>query len=453
VNTPDLKILSWMMKGSVEFNKVGRVIDFKMLFEAIDDDYLPVLKQIVKYFSKYKTPPSYSLMKEKILSNSDDLHLISLMEDDVCEETEIFFYLDQIKDRYNANLALKLSNSIPSQNEDVDLNEFNSNLIKIASKIERLRRSNVFEEGTVSDSVQSRFDSYVYLEKNPDISAGVLSGYKDLDEFTNGIQKSELMLIVGASSTGKSLLMLNYAINAWLGSNDPLKPYDSNHDDGKNVLYFTLEMSRRQTEHRIDANLAGIRHKALTRGYLTNEEKSEWKKSLEFQKKYPKKLYIVDLPRNSRTLDIEAKYDTILSEFEPDLVVVDYLGIMKPNQDVGQDWLDVGQVAADLHEFCRNKNIAVLSAAQRKAKNKNVKEQGNDIEDVGRSKIIGDSANIIVMIEKRENEKLREDAIIHVVKNRDGELGEVKLLKDFAKSKFLSYPDSWSLEPGDENAL
>lgn len=452
MNIPDSKVLAWMMKGPVEFNKVGREIDFKLLLEAIDEEYLAILKIIIKYFSKYKTPPSFEVMIENLVDDEETAYLISLLEEERCEETEILFYLEKIKDRYNAELAIKFSNAISSNQEEVDLEDFNSNIVNIASKVARLRRSSVFAEGNFTQSVQDRYNDYLFLEKNPGISTGVLSRYKELDDFTNGIQKSELMVIVGASSTGKSLLMLNYAINAWLGTNNPLDPNAPQASDGKNILYFTMEMSKKQTEHRMDANLADIRHKALTRGFLTVDEKQSWKKCLEFQKSYDKTFYVVDMPRGSRTLDIEAKYDTIIAEFEPDLVVVDYLGIMKPNQDFGQDWLEVGQVAADLHEFCRNKNIAVLSAAQRKGKNKNLKEQGNDIEDVGRSKMIGDNCNIMLMIEKRDDEKIREDAIIHVVKNRDGELGEIRLLKDFAKSKFINYPDNWSLGVDEENA-
>lgn len=448
----DQKLLSWLMKGPVEYNKISREIDFKVLYEALEDDYKSIFKTIDKYFSQYKTPPSYDILIEKV-EDLESLHLINCMQENQCKDSEILYYLDLIRERYNQELAYKLVKSVPDLSTDLNIKEFNSNLQKVSVKIERLRKSAVFAEGDFRKSVSDRYNDYKFTEENPGIAAGILSGFRELDEYTNGIKESEFMIISGASSSGKSLMMMNYAINAWKGSNDPLDPSLQNFKDGKNIIFFSLEMSKKQMEQRIDSSLAGIRHKALTRGFLSLEEKQKWKQSLNFQKKYDKYFYIVDMPRGSRTLDIEAKYDAILSEFEPDLIVVDYLGIMKPNQDFGQDWLEVGHIAADLHEFCRTKNKAVLSAAQRKTKQKNSKNQSEDLEELGRSKMIGDNANIVVLIESREDELLREDSIFHVVKNRDGAKGDFKLLKNFELSKFSNMPDNWSLDIGEENEL
>lgn len=454
MSLPDQKVLTWLMKGPVEYNKVGREIDFKLLNEALNPDYKPIFKIIDDYYARYRTPPSFQIMKDNLVEDEDVYYLATIIEEEACPESEILFYLDQIRNRFNSELAYKLAKSIPKDLTNIDVSEFNANMLSISAKIERLKRSAVFSEGDFIKSTKDRYDDYIYTEANPNLASGVLSGYPAIDEYTYGIKKSELMIISGASSSGKSLLMMNYALNAWLGSNKPTDPTSERTTDGKNILYFSLEMSKKQMEQRMDANLADIRHKAISRGFLTLEEKQRWKYSLEFQKDYDKHFYIVDMPRGSRTLDIEARFDSIVAEFEPDLVVVDYLGIMKPNRDFGQDWLEVGHVAADLHEFCRSKNMAVLTAAQRKNQDKKDKGKAGDLTDLGRSKLIGDNANIVLLIEEREDERLREDAILTFVKNRDGEKGEVRLLKEFEKSKFSSIPDNWSLSNlGDENAI
>lgn len=450
----DQKLLAWLIKGPVEYNKIGREIDFKLLNEALDPDYKPIFKIVDDYYSRYKTPPSFQVMKDNLIQDEELYYLATLIEEERCPESEVLFYLDQIRNRFNSQLASRLAKSIPKDLTDIDIEEFNSNMLSISAKIDRLKRSAVFSEGDFINSTKDRFDDYIFTEANPNLAAGVLSGFPAIDEYTYGIKKSELMIISGASSSGKSLLMMNYALNAWKGSNDPLDPLSDRIDDGKNILYFSLEMSKKQMEQRMDANLADIRHKAISRGFLTTEEKQRWKLSLEFQRKYNKHFYIVDMPRGSRTIDIEARFDSISAEFDPDLVVVDYLGIMKPNRDFGQDWLEVGHVAADLHEFCRSKNLAVLTAAQRKTQDKKDKGKSGDLTDLGRSKLIGDNANIVLLIEEREDERLREDAILTFVKNRDGEKGELRLLKEFEKSKFSSIPDNWSLSNlGDENAI
>lgn len=449
----DEKILSWIMKGPVEYNKVFRDIDAKILKEAIAYEYKELYAIITDYFSRYKTPPSFKILEENLSNDIDTFQLVSLIKDTECEDTEILFYLDKVRDRYNTQLAKRLSESISDNYDDFDIKEFNSNLIKVASKIESLRRSSIFAEGDFCKSVSDRYNNYVYIESNPTAAAGILSGFKDIDDYIFGVKKSEMLVISGASSSGKSLLMMNFAINAWLGSNVAHDKTRHGFDDGKNVLYFTLEMSKEQLEQRIDANIADIRHRSLMRGGLTDEEKQKWKASLDFQKNYNKSFYIVDMPRGSRTLDIEARFDTIIAEFEPDLVVVDYLGIMKSNNDFSSDWQEIGHIAADLHEFCRNKNIAVITAAQRKARNKASKSQHNDLEEIGRSKMVGDNSNVVLMIESRDEETKLDDMVIHIVKNRDGAKGTVRLLKEFEKSKVSNIPDNWTVELGGENKL
>jgi replicative DNA helicase len=155
--------------------------------------------------------------------------------------------------------------------------------------------------------------------------------------------------------------------------------------------------------------------------------------------------------------EVEAKYETILGIFKPDAVFVDYLQLMKPTIGAtGTDWLDVGKVSEELHEFCRKKNIPVVTAAQRKAaqkKSNGKKVDDANLEDFGRSKMIGDNAAIAIMIGNREDELLREDMELHIVKNRDGAKGTVLLKKSFDKSRIESLPDNWTSDNGDENDI
>jgi len=446
----DSKILGFGMKGSVEFNKIERMLDVGLFVEALHHPYSEIAKYIQSFYLRHKVPPSYTILKQEF----DDEYaksFVESMESEACEESEIGHYMEQLKQRFNKKLNEDLVSFISSAN---DLEKVNSYTKQTLSKVEKLSRTNVFSEGEVKETVDGRIKHYEFVKENPDEVMGVLSGYRELDDYTYGLKNSEMEVIVGASSSGKSMLMLNIAINSWLGSNKPHDPLAPIKKDGKNVLYVSLEMSKDQLEGRLDACVAGIRHKNLTRGMLDPDEMHRWKSSLRFIEQYDKKFYILDMPRGTKTLEIEARYESILGMFKPDLVCVDYLGIMAPNVSRNsQDWLDVGYVAADLHEFCRNKNIPVLTAAQRKAKNKNVKGESNDLEDIGRSKMIGDNANIVLLINNREDERLREDMEVHIVKNRDGALGSFKLQKQFEKSKISSFPDNWSAGNGSENEV
>jgi replicative DNA helicase len=450
---PDKKVFSYLLKGPTEFNNVQRVIDFSLLTEAAHYDFKPLARIIKAYHNQYRTPPPYNLLRDNLIEDYDTLQMLDYVEEEDCKEAEVKFYVDLMRRRYNGFLARKLAEATAEDGEEFDHEEYNSELGKIQSKIERLYKNAVFTEGNVKESVDERLGRYLYTEENPDEITGVFLGYKDLDHYCWGIKDSELLVISGASSSGKSLLMMNIAINAWLGSNNPLDPEAPIIDDGKNILFFSLEMSKPQLEQRLDSNLANIVTNHLTRGKLELSEKERYFRVLDFCRKYEKQFYICDMPRGSKTLDIEARYDAISSEFTPELVCVDYLGIMKPNVSRNSDWLDVGYTAEDLHEFCRAKNIPVVTAAQRKSKDKKSKKQYNDLEELGRSKMIGDNANIVFLIENREDEHLMDDMIVHVVKNRSGAKGKVTLLKNFETARVESLPDDWAGDTGDENII
>ncbi len=444
IENVELKILHWMMRGIQEVSQVYRSLEPQLLVEASEQKFKELFKIINEYFQKYKTPPSYELLVNLVSMRTRSI--VYDIESETCLESEIGFYLDSYKKSFNLKIAEKLAKTISDSPDNVDV--INGTLREVLTKVERLNRNAVFSEGTFTASVDERLSNYMWVKENPNQISGVFSGYSQVDEYTWGIKKSEMMIISGATSSGKSLLMMNMGVNAWLGSNNPMEFQNSYKNDGKNVVYITLEMSKPQLEQRVDACMARIKHRSIMRGMLTDHEMREWSRSIEFQKAYDKHFYIVDMPRGTKTIEIEAKLDNVMNLFQPDLVCVDYLGIMKPNKSYGSDWEDIGHIAEDLHELCRKKNLPVITAAQRKGRirtaGKNKPENIEDSEEIGRSKMIGDNANIILLIENRNEEHLREDMVLHVTKNRDGAKGKITLLKEFEYSKISNMPLDWA---------
>ncbi len=453
----DAKVVNWMMQSSININEVYREMEFDLIRSMVFPKYKPVLDILHSYYSRHKIPPSYDVMKTLLDREGDDPDVAEYIKNQECAGNEIGFYLDDIKERYNKYLIENLIKKASDVEEEEDsVQDFNDELKKVISKTERLYRRDVFSEGDIADSVKDRVSQYRYTVENPEQIMGFLSGYQELDDYTWGVKNSEMLVIGGASSSGKSLLMMNMAVNAWLGSNIPSEGI-TGYDDGKNILFISLEMSKKQLEQRVDANVANIRHRSLARGQLTGQEEDRWIKCLKNQEGHNKKFYILDMPRGTTMGEIEAKYETILGVFRPDAIFIDYLQLMKPTIGAsGTDWLDVGKVSEELHEFCRKKDLPVVTAAQRKAVQK--KKSGKKIDDVnledlGRSKMIGDNAAIVLIIGNREDEDLREDMEIHVVKNRDGAKGKVSLKKVFDRSRIEIFPDDWAEDMGDENAI
>ena len=450
----DCKIINWMLKGAVQYNQILKEFDKDLIEDIFQYELKPLVKEVITYYSRHKITPNISVLRQLLDKDEFDHNFIDAIEGFSIEENEIGYLIDKMKLRYNNYIMSRLIKNYSSGNYEIQ--EVNDQVKKLLGSVNRLYKSDVFSEGELSLSTEDRINEYEYTKNNPGSKRGMLSGFRELDDYTWGLKNSEMMVIGGASSSGKSLLMMNMAINSWLGSNSPYSNSEVK-NDGKNVLYISLEMSKKQLEQRIDANVANVSHRGLVRGALSPEETDRWKESLKFQKKYGKTFYILDMPRGSSMAEIESKYEIIMGIFKPEAVFIDYLQLMAPSiGQKGTDWIDVGRVSEEMHEFCRKKDVPVITAAQRKAGagKSSAKYKDNAVlEDLGRSKMIGDNATVVLLIGKREDEDLREDMEVFVVKNRDGPKGKVMLKKSFDKSKIENLPHGWVQDQGDENEI
>jgi replicative DNA helicase len=207
--------------------------------------------------------------------------------------------------------------------------------------------------------------SKLYLLNNPESVVYIPTGFKKIDNEEGGFRYGELVYIIGRKGDGKSVLMLNLAHNAWA--------------QGKNVILFSLEISKEDYERRFDARAAGISSNGLKRGTLNEIEEALYNKYLEGLKngttpdgKKSGVFYIVDVPLKCSPAFIESKADTIEQQMgiKFDMIFVDYAGIMVPNVPVAEKRHEQGQIALDLKRLARSKECVVVSAAQMTRKGK-----------------------------------------------------------------------------------
>lgn len=249
-------------------------------------------------------------------------------------------------------------------------------------------------------------------------------------------------------NSGKSILLMNMAINAWIGNNRISMDEGQLDNSGKNVWFVTIENSKELHERRIDSCLAGVSCDNIRDGRLSQEDEQKYFKALKFQHIYNnKKFFTSDLGRNVTMAVIEIEYEKVLQKFKPDLIVIDYLGKMKATNPTGQDWMDQGSVALDMYEFAKIiKDTPIISASQMKAAlrtQNGLKRFTGDAESISRSKMIGDNISMNLQIEKPEDYNQSSYLNLHVAKNRDGKTGDIiTLTKEFWKQRVCDASDN-----------
>lgn len=452
----DLKILSYALLEKKLFLEVQSSITP----DYFEGRYRPFYKLLLICFNKFKEVPTPKVMEEQgkdIWTEEFSKIYTDCIEEVELDVREFQHDLEKFRERHNSILLQKFTRELEGNwngEKFNDLKQANKALKKLSISLDGIYNKKVFKESSLSTSFSEAWERYKQVKRDPNFAKGLHLGLREFDRITNGLQKSELMFVGGESSAGKSALCMNMAINAWLGQNKvPTSTKEEIKFDGSgcNVLYVSIEMPHDAMRRRVDSNLAGIPLYGLRDGKLTPEEEERFKASLKFQRAYPCLFQILDVPRGCTMGQIESKYVELREEgYEIDLIVIDYITLMTLDADVeGQDWLGIGKVAEQMHEFCRTYETRVISPVQlTRPPKQNGKESASpaDQHRVGRSIMLSQNANIVLNIESRKDEDQKPDMIVRIAKMRDGEKGAFSLNKALYMMRIYDDLPDWTPE-------
>jgi len=192
------------------------------------------------------------------------------------------------------------------------------------------------------------YDRAVQLSQMGDEVYGVPTGLTDLDRLLGGLQKSDLLIIAGRPSTGKTGFLLSVARNA-----------AQKHK--KHVAMFSLEMSNEQLVQRLIAQETGIDTQRLRSGRLNEDEWPLFTHAIEVLA--DTHIYLDDTPAIT-PLQMRTKCRRIHLEYHLDLVLVDYLQLMGSDTRSENRVQEVSYISRNLKVMARELNVPVLAAAQ-----------------------------------------------------------------------------------------
>ena len=184
---------------------------------------------------------------------------------------------------------------------------------------------------------------------NPTL-AGLASGYYDLDLLTQGFQKSDLIIIAGRPSMGKTALGLNIALNILRESKLP-------------VLFFSLEMSKEQIMYRLLSIETNITQTRLKSGKLYQEDWIKLNKMIKIMSKIP---FFIDDTSNLSIQTIQSKIKTIIFEQgQIGLIIIDYLQLMQNSKSKTENRVqELSFITRALKNLARQFNIPIIALSQ-----------------------------------------------------------------------------------------
>ena len=289
------------------------------------------------------------------------------------------------------------------------------------------------------DVVYETIDRINELQRHKGILTGVSTGFKDLDNLTSGLQKSDLILVAARPSMGKTAFTLNIAQNVAMKSK-------------KNVAFFSLEMSKTQLVARVLAAVAGINSGRIRNGQLSQEDWGKAINALNDLAEAP--LYIDDTSGLTPQL-MKKKLRRLIQEHgELGLVVVDYIQLMenggKKIADNRQQ--EVSAISRQLKIMAKEFNVPLIALSQLSRGVESRADKTPMLSDLRESGSLEQDADIVAFL-NRENYQDTEDTSdgvetqVIIRKHRNGELGIVKLWFEGAYTRFrdLAYRED---DPG-----
>lgn len=412
----------------------------------------PVGKLFVDYITTYKLPPTKRVLLDKCGKDKALIQQVNtvfdVLPDVEYDPSEFKYELDKLRQRFCDTQVRSLKDEFRFSNDNIDSEKLLAKLENTLKEVKLAKQSvkAAYNQKPIDEFLGEFHAAYLRKLEKPDETDGIKTGYSYLDYVTNGIQPSEMIIIGGETSSGKSMMLNNIATQMWMGKNTIHTPPDE-FTKGANVLYFSLEMPYAACFRRTVSRIADVPMYSLRDATLTKSETESLNASFKFIKHFSQKnkFEIVDIPRGVSVAQIEERFLEACAKYTPDVVVVDYLGLLESGgpkgKDDAADWLRLGEVAGQLHEFTRSYNTRVFTAVQlNRVAKKNDASETIGVHRIGRSSLIMHHANVGIQIESRKDESNRDTFKYHIIKNRDGELGSHEISKKFKNAALIDVP-------------
>ncbi len=273
----------------------------------------------------------------------------------------------------------------------------------------------------VKDFVMDNIKTIERLYEKKQTVTGVPTGFIDLDRLTSGLQPSDLIIVAGRPSMGKTSFSMNIAQHVSMLRENPIP-----------VGIFSMEMSKEQLVTRLLSSESEIEHSKLRTGTFSRDE---WPKLVRAAGKLSEAhMFIDDSPALS-VLELRARARRLKKEHDVGLLVVDYLQLMRGRSGGGdRREQEISEISRFLKALAKEINIPVIAISQlnRAPETREKENKRPRLADLRESGAIEQDADVILFIYRDEvYNKDRDDnkgvAEVIIGKQRNGPTDTVKL--------------------------
>lgn len=283
----------------------------------------------------------------------------------------------------------------------------------------------------IKEIIKSTIETIDQLYQRKEYVTGVPTGFYEFDRMTSGLQKSDLVIIAGRPSMGKSALAASMAEHAAVEKKIP-------------VAYFSLEMSKEQLVQRMLCSHARVDAHKVRSGFLSP---SDWPMlTAAAGKLSASPIFIDDTPAIS-VLELRAKARRLKSSADIQLIVLDYLQLMRGPQKIENRQQEISEISRSLKALARELEVPIVAISQLSRAVESRQDHRPQLSDLRESGAIEQDADLVVLLMREEyylpTEENKGIADCMIAKQRNGPVGTVKLVfrKEFVRFENLAHVD------------
>jgi replicative DNA helicase len=288
---------------------------------------------------------------------------------------------------------------------------------------------------------------------------GVPSGLRDLDAKLGGLQKSDLLILAGRPSMGKTALATNIGFSAAFPG-EKRAP-----EEAYKVAFFSMEMSSEQLATRILAEVSGISSDRIRRGDVRQDEFSQVVEAAQMMDRAP--FFIDDTPALTIPM-LRTRARRLKRQHGLDLMIIDYLQLMRGSSSTGSEnrVQEISEITRGLKAIAKELDVPTIALSQLSRAVEQRDDKRPQLADLRESGSIEQDADVVMFVYREEYyherkmpdpasdkflewqaeaERLHNKAELILAKQRHGPIGTVRLFFDGAITKFGDLAEDGSL--------
>jgi replicative DNA helicase len=280
----------------------------------------------------------------------------------------------------------------------------------------------------LKEIIQSSIENIDQVYQKKAQVSGIPTGFVNLDNKTAGLHASDLIVVAGRPSMGKSAFAVGLAEYAGVVEKKPL-------------VFFSLEMSKEQLVQRMLCAHARVDAHKVRTGYLTP---SDWPKLTAAAGKFSEAPILIDDTPAISVLELRAKARRLKAHHNIQLIILDYLQLMRGKERAENRQQEISEISRSLKALARELDVSLVAISQLSRAVESRSDRRPQLSDLRESGAIEQDADLVLLLLREEyynptpaNEGIAE---LIIAKQRNGPVGTMKLafIKEYARFENLS---------------